>query len=541
MRRLLITLGAFLIPLGAQALDYRDQSLMYLDAPFLPAEAAGISVLTTIGAVEGNPDGTFQPRRTLNRAEFLKIALASYPRIVVSLSDASGCFPDVREEDWFSRYVCLAKKRGVVSGYPDGFFRPENPVNYAEALKMLGELYAYTAYADADAEWFEIYVQAAQNHRTALPVNLAYDRYLTRGQMARLAAAFRAEYEGELNYYRRAERGEDVVVSEEAEPEPEEEEPLPPSPRKESLVPVKSSFLMVGQRGPIADFQLFTRENPVELRIVKVTLEREARTLSGIYLFTGSGKEIAKLKLDVYDRDDETWIVSFEPGQSGLILSERTGSTFVLQAQLRRLHERGFSEEWVKVKKMFVMVGEVVDPTVQYQIVPASAHYPAHQTVQARITRVENLLSSTGSLDQGAGKHFASFLFETEKDPVADFRVRHLRFHVHNAPGIRVTNWELRGEGTERRYACNTEESDSQELSLVDCFAIPEELGRLGILDLYGDVDLSQASHGDTLQVNLEVPGSLSESGDVRWTDGSADYQWIESPAPVAEGRVWRY
>ena len=544
MRRLLITLGAFLIPLGAQALDYRDQSLMYLDAPFQPAEAAGISVLTTLGAVEGNPDGTFQPRRTLNRAEFLKIALASYPRIVVSLSDASGCFPDVREEDWFSRYVCLAKKRGVVSGYPDGFFRPENPVNYAEALKMLGELYGYTAYADADAEWFEIYVQAAQNHKTALPVNLAYDRYLTRGQMARLAAVFRAEHEGELAYYRRAELGEDVVVSEEseeAEPEPEEEEPLSPSPQEESVVPVESSFLMVGQRKPIADFQLFARENPAELRIVKVTLEREARTFSGIYLFTGSGKEIAKLKLDVYDRDDETWIVSFEPGQSGLILPERKGSTFVLQAQLRRLHERGFSEEWIEVKKMFVMVGEVVDPTVQYQIVPTSAHYPAHQTVQARITQVESFLSGTGSLDQGAGKHLASFSFEIEKDPVADFRVRHLRFHVHNAPGIRVTNWELRGEGTERRHACNTEESDSQEQSIVDCSAIPEELGRLEVLDLYGDTDLSQASRGDTLQVNLEVPGSLSESGDVRWTDGSADYQWIESPAPVAKGRIWRY
>ena len=547
MRQLLITLCALLIPIGVQALDYRDQSLMYLDAPFQPAEAAGISVLTSIRAVQGNPDGTFQPRRTLNRAEFIKIALSSHPNIIISRSDATRCFPDVSEKDWFSKYVCLAKKRGIVSGYLDGQFRPENPVNYVEALKILGELYDYTAYAEPGAPWYEIYVQAAKNHKTILPISLTYDRYLTRGQMARLASAFRAEYEDEIEFYRRAERGEHVVVPED-EPDPPEEEqppepppPPPPPPQEESTVPVGSSFLMVGERYPIADFQLFTRENQVELRIVKVIMEKEARTFSGVYLHTEDGTEIAELKLDVYDRDNKTWIVELDPGESDFILPERSGTTFVVEARIRRIRERGFSEEWVEVKKMFVMVGESDDPTTQYQIVPSGAHYPAHQTVQARITRVESLLNGEESLEQETEKHLASFLFEAEADPVSNFRVRHLRFWAHSTPEIDVSNWELRAEGTERRHACSTEETDSQELTVVNCLAIPEELGELEVLDLYGDTDLSQASPGDTLQINLEVPGALNESGDVRWTDGSADFQWIEMPAPIVEGRLWRY
>ena len=547
MRLLSFTIAILLFPIGVQALDYRDQSLMYLDAPFLPAEAAGISVLTTIRAVQGNPDGTFQPRRTLNRAEFLKIALSSHPGILVSRSDAGRCFTDVTDKSWFSKYVCLAKKRGIVAGYPDGFFRPENPVNYAEALKILGELYDYTAYADPGAPWYEIYVQAAKNHKTILPISLHYDRYLTRGQMARLAAAYRAEYEEEIEYYRRAERGEYVVVEEEIEepepepePEPEEPEPEPEEPVKD-YIPVSSSFLMVGQRKPIADFQLYARENPVELRIVKVILEREARSLSGVYLHDAAGNEIGKLKIDLYDRTNETWIVELEPGESDFVLPERSGSTFAVEAQIRRIDERGFSEEWVEVKKMFVMVGEIDDPTVQYQIVPSGAHYPAHQTVQASITRIESLLSGEEDLVQGTEQHLASFLFEAEKDPIADFRIRHLKFRAHKSPGVSVDNWELRSTESIRRYACSTEETDSQILTFVNCLAIPEELGGLQVIDLYGDVDLSQASPGDTLQINMEEPGSLSESGDVRWTDGSADYQWIEFPEPVAEGRVWRY
>jgi len=558
MKRVFI-LAALLLPLGAQALDYRNQSLMYLDAPFLPAEAAGISVLTTIGAVEGNPDGTFQVKRTLNRAEFLKIALSSYPRIVVSGSDASRCFPDVDREDWFSKYVCLAKKRGVATGYPDGYFRPENPVNYAEALKILGELYGYTAFAEPDAPWYAMYVQAAMNHKTILPVSLPYDRYLTRGQMARLAAAFRAEYENELGYYRRAENGEYIdmekenqkkaqleaaeaaeVVAEQEEQKQETETEAEQAAEK-PLVPVQSSILVVGERQLIGDAQIFTRENPAVLRIVKVILDREARSLKAIYLLDAVGNEVGKLKLDLADRDNETWIVNFPEGESSYILPPRTGNTLLIDAQLRTKDERGFSEEMVKVKSLYVMVSEMDDATQQYQIVPSGAHFPSHQTAFTRVVRVENLLTGEGELQQGQAQKLTSVLIEHQQESGATFRIRHLRFWVRNSPGVSAGNWEIRSPENARRYACSIERGDSKELTLVNCLAVPEELGRERVLDLYGDADLSQASRGDTLQINLENPGSLTDLGDIRWSDGSADFQWVDLKAPLAEGRLWRY
>src|SRR3989338_2439756 len=110
MNRVALTLIMAMVPAIVFALDYTKRSLQYTDAPFGPADAAAISVLTDIGAVEGNPDGSFAPLLLINRAEFLKIVLASNPNIRVSLSDATNCFPDVRRDHWFSPFVCLAKK-----------------------------------------------------------------------------------------------------------------------------------------------------------------------------------------------------------------------------------------------------------------------------------------------------------------------------------------------------------------------------------------------------------------------------------------------
>lgn len=546
MRNLVFAFALLALPAGAFALDYTDQSLMYLDAPFRPADAAGISLLTNISAVQGNPDGTFQPDRTLNRAEFLKIALASHPRILVSPSDAARCFPDVSREDWFSPYVCLAKKRGIVAGYPDGFFRPENPVNYAEALKMLGELYEYTAYAEPDAPWYQVYVQAAVNHKTILPINIAYDRYLTRGQMARLAAAYRAENEGELPYYRQAERGERVVVPEPEEPAeepeiPEEPPPPPEEPAAESVVPVQSNFLMVGERQAIADALLFPREEPAELRLVKVVLEREARSLEALFLRDEAGTEIGTMKLDLYDRSNETWKVEFAPGGSEYVLPPRSATRLVVDAKIKDRGQGGFSEDWVEVKNIIVMVSETQRPEEGYQIVPTGAHYPAHQTVQARPASVESLLTGSGELTQGSGLELGSFGFVWDSAADVNFRIRHLRFRVHTSRDVAAANWQIRSAGSAWQYPCTTEATDSLTLYLVNCLAIPEELGRESVVDLHANVDLSQASRGDTLQVNLEVPGSLAESGDVRWADGAAEFQWVPFAAPLAEGRIWKY
>ena len=143
MKRIISSLVLLSVPVVALAFDMQHGDDGYTDTTrFSASERAGISLLTDVGAVAGNPDGSFAPHRTLNRAEFTKIALLSHG-IDVSESDASQCFPDIPQDAWFSRYVCRAKKDGIVQGNPDGLFHPDRPVNNAEATKILATLFDY--------------------------------------------------------------------------------------------------------------------------------------------------------------------------------------------------------------------------------------------------------------------------------------------------------------------------------------------------------------------------------------------------------------
>ncbi len=98
-----------------------------------------ISNLYNMGIVSGYPDGSFRPDSELNRAELLKILIEMY----YGTPDETvykNCFADVAE-DWYAKYVCYAKEQGWVSGYSDNAFRPANSVNKVEALKMMLEVF----------------------------------------------------------------------------------------------------------------------------------------------------------------------------------------------------------------------------------------------------------------------------------------------------------------------------------------------------------------------------------------------------------------
>ncbi|MBR3718279.1 MAG: S-layer homology domain-containing protein [Firmicutes bacterium] len=67
--------------------------------------------------------------------KFLSIALA-LALLLAAPIHAAGSFSDVREADWFASYVETARSKGIVSGYPDGSFKPSRQVSYGEFLAM---------------------------------------------------------------------------------------------------------------------------------------------------------------------------------------------------------------------------------------------------------------------------------------------------------------------------------------------------------------------------------------------------------------------
>lgn len=122
--------------------------------------------------VSGYPDGTFKPDNPVTRAEFLKI-LTSVLNIAPTTGGTSE-FSDVSPDDWFFPYVVAAVEKGIVSGYPDGTFKPNNPITRQEAAKIVVKAkgidetqaavdFTLSMLSDGDqvAEWAQPFVAAA--------------------------------------------------------------------------------------------------------------------------------------------------------------------------------------------------------------------------------------------------------------------------------------------------------------------------------------------------------------------------------------------
>ncbi len=118
-----------------------------------------VAYLVSKGSIQGYPDGNFHPRDTVNRAEFLKLVFRSRgPAEPV----AGECFSDVPADAWFAPYVCAAKRRDIVKGYEVGsrmLFKPEQPIIFAEAVKMTLLAYGSDVAAGAGERWYEPYVE----------------------------------------------------------------------------------------------------------------------------------------------------------------------------------------------------------------------------------------------------------------------------------------------------------------------------------------------------------------------------------------------
>jgi hypothetical protein len=86
------------------------------------------------GIVSGMPDGTFQPNKNVTRAEFATMINKAFGfnDAVTEIK-----FNDVKDSDWFAREVAIAVKAGYIKGYPDGTFKPQNLCTRAEASVMV--------------------------------------------------------------------------------------------------------------------------------------------------------------------------------------------------------------------------------------------------------------------------------------------------------------------------------------------------------------------------------------------------------------------
>ena len=119
--------------------------------------------------IGGFPDGEFKGYRNVNRAEAAKFLLLARGTEVQDLAN-NGKFWDVKDGEWYTKYVMTAAQKGIISGHPDGSFKPADDVNTAEFIKMLTLSFNLQknlshSYSDVQSgDWFVQYAGVAKKY-----------------------------------------------------------------------------------------------------------------------------------------------------------------------------------------------------------------------------------------------------------------------------------------------------------------------------------------------------------------------------------------
>jgi len=146
-------LAAMLSRLYGGATADMSQAPAYADQINFPTWAkAAISQVTALGLMEGYEDGTFQPDRTVTRAEIAVIAARAAK--LKAAAQAAG-FSDTAGH-WAAEQIDAAAAAGLVDGYSDGRFEPDRTLNRAEAVTLLNRLTGRAALNDQAPHWSDV-------------------------------------------------------------------------------------------------------------------------------------------------------------------------------------------------------------------------------------------------------------------------------------------------------------------------------------------------------------------------------------------------
>src|SRR5690606_25411207 len=135
--------GTYYLKLGAsQSFSHQLYRLRYTVSPLVAGfrdirnhwAEKDIAELVKRNAISGYGDYTFRPNETMSRAEAVSLLVNAFR----AQGTASVQFRDVRRTHWAYEAIRRAVSAGIVTGFSDGSFRPDQKVTRAEMAAMLG-------------------------------------------------------------------------------------------------------------------------------------------------------------------------------------------------------------------------------------------------------------------------------------------------------------------------------------------------------------------------------------------------------------------
>ncbi|MDD6736085.1 MAG: S-layer homology domain-containing protein [Clostridiales bacterium] len=140
--------------------------------------------LQDLGVLNGYDDGSFRPDNSITRAEFTKIVICMMDKDTEARAAGSySSFFDVPGGSWFAPYINYAVTKDILSGYSDGSFGPYKTISLAEAVTILMRTLGYSE-ESVGYYWPNNYMSAAASLGMTEGINPDSNAQLTRASAA---------------------------------------------------------------------------------------------------------------------------------------------------------------------------------------------------------------------------------------------------------------------------------------------------------------------------------------------------------------------
>ncbi|MBQ1935665.1 MAG: S-layer homology domain-containing protein, partial [Clostridia bacterium] len=150
--------------------------------------ATAVEVLSALEILKGDDKGNFNPDNTITRAESAAV-IVRLLGLEEAAAGAAGAtqFVDVAADHWGSGYINMAAQSGIIAGYGDGNFGPEDAVTYEQFVKMLVCALGYEPKALTKGTYPTGYLIAAKEMKLTKGVSGAAGQEAPRSVVAELA------------------------------------------------------------------------------------------------------------------------------------------------------------------------------------------------------------------------------------------------------------------------------------------------------------------------------------------------------------------
>ena len=160
----------------------------YPDVPDTDKHASAINELSALGIIEGFEDGTFHPDELVTRAQMAKMVVSAL-NIANAESNKVQVFNDVPADNWAAGWVATASTQGFINGTGNGNFDPNLNVTYEQTVKMLVSACGYDTWAKEAGGYPTGYLKYGNDIGVMSGVTgVSYDTALTRAQCAQMIA-----------------------------------------------------------------------------------------------------------------------------------------------------------------------------------------------------------------------------------------------------------------------------------------------------------------------------------------------------------------